>query len=67
MAKIVVRADLCKSCRYCIDVCPMKIIRVGDNVNDKGYRFVEQCDAEKCTGCRLCATMCPEAAVEVFK
>lgn len=67
MAKIVVDTELCKSCRYCINACPLKLIRVGDKTNGKGYKYVEQFDAEKCTGCRLCAVMCPEAAIEVYK
>ena len=67
MAKIVIVGELCKSCGYCIAVCPQKIIRVGERTNSKGYRFVEQFDAEKCTGCKLCAIMCPDAAIEVYK
>lgn len=67
MANIVINAELCKSCRYCIDACPQKIIRVGEASNAKGYRFVEQFSAEKCTACRLCAVVCPDAAIEVFK
>ncbi len=67
MAKIEIDAALCKSCEFCIQVCPQRIIRVGEVVNAKGYRYVSQFDAEKCTACRLCAVMCPEAAIEVFK
>lgn len=67
MAKIDVNPELCKSCGFCIAACPQKIIRVGEVVNAKGYKYVEQVDAEKCTGCRLCAIMCPEAAIEVYK
>lgn len=67
MAKIVIDAVLCKSCRFCISACPQKIIRVGAATNEKGYSFVEQFDAEKCTGCKLCAIVCPDAAIEVYK
>ena len=67
MAKILIDAELCKSCQLCIDVCPQKIIRTGEVTNAKGYRFVEQFDELRCTGCRLCAIMCPEAAIEVYK
>lgn len=67
MANIVIDAELCKSCEFCCDACPQKIIRVGESNNAKGYRFVEQFNSEKCTACRLCAIMCPEAAIEVFK
>lgn len=67
MATIVIDAELCKGCRYCIGACPQKIIRVGEKANAKGYRFVEQFDSNKCTACRLCAIVCPEAAIEVYK
>ena len=67
MAKIVIDAGLCKSCEFCIQACPQKIIQVGNVANAKGYRFVEQFNSEKCTACRLCAIMCPEAAIEVYK
>ena len=67
MAKIEIHAELCKSCRFCINGCPQKIIRTGKAVNAKGYKYAEQFDAGKCTGCRLCAIMCPEAAIEVYK
>ena len=67
MAKIVVNAELCKGCRFCIGACPQKIIRVGKASNAKGYKFTEQFDVEKCTGCKFCAIMCPESAIEVYK
>ncbi len=67
MAKITVNGELCKSCKYCIAACPQKIVRVGDGSNSKGYKYVEQTDADKCTACKLCAIVCPEAAIEVYK
>lgn len=67
MAKITVDANLCKSCRYCISACPQKIIIVGERLNPKGYKYVEQIEVSKCTGCKLCAIMCPESAIEVYK
>lgn len=67
MAKIIIEAELCKSCRFCIGACPLKIVQVGSETNTKGYKVVEQINSEKCTGCRLCAIICPEAAIEVFK
>lgn len=67
MAKILVEAELCKGCRFCIGACPQKIIRIGAAGNTKGYKYIEQFASEKCTGCKLCAMMCPEAAIEVYK
>lgn len=67
MAKIEIEERLCKSCQFCIKACPKEIIRLGDKNNDKGYRVVEQFDAEKCNGCKLCAIVCPDSAIEVYK
>lgn len=67
MAKILIEAELCKGCKYCINACPQKIIRTGGSNNAKGYRVVEQFDTDKCSGCKLCAIVCPESAIEVYK
>lgn len=67
MANIKVNSELCKGCKLCINVCPQKIIIVGEDVNLKGYRYIKQIQEEKCTGCQLCAVMCPESAIEVYK
>ena len=65
--KIEIDKELCKSCLYCINTCPLKILRISEHVNVKGYQYAEQIDPEKCTGCAMCATMCPEAAIEVWR
>jgi len=67
MAKIVVDPELCKECGLCVGVCPKKILRMGENFNSSGYRYVEQFNAEECTGCKLCSIMCPDAAIGVYK
>ena len=67
MANILVDKELCKSCLFCIRACPQKIIRVGDCLNAKGYKVVEQFEDDKCTACKLCGIVCPESAIEVYK
>ena len=67
MAKVDVLEKYCKSCGLCIDVCPRKILAVGDKTNEKGYFTVVCKDQEQCTGCALCATICPDVAIEVYK
>lgn len=59
--------EYCKSCRLCIEVCPKKIIAVGDKANQKGYFPVVCTDQDKCTGCAICAMVCPDVAIEVYK
>lgn len=65
--RVTVREEYCKSCALCVVACPMKILRISEHINPRGYRPVEQSDAEKCTGCALCANVCPDVALFVFK
>ncbi|HBR08913.1 MAG TPA: 2-oxoacid:acceptor oxidoreductase [Clostridiales bacterium] len=67
MAKIEVNKELCKSCGLCVAQCPLGLIFIGSAMNDMGYAYAVQEDAEKCTGCTLCAVMCPDAAIEVYR
>lgn len=67
MNKVIVSKDMCKSCRYCIPVCPKHVLDVSGNVNRYGYKYVEPIHPDDCIGCALCATMCPEAAIEVYR
>jgi 2-oxoglutarate ferredoxin oxidoreductase subunit delta len=67
-AYIIIDTERCKGCRYCISVCPQKIIALATGLNNSGYTpaFVIE-DDQKCTGCLACATMCPEAAISVYR
>lgn len=67
MAKIEIKANLCKGCGLCIVTCPKKIIRVSEEMNQKGYNIAEQFDSEKCTACKMCAIICPDGAISVYK
>lgn len=67
MPKIEILKELCKSCLYCIETCPKKVIDLGKEVNTKGYQYVVAVNPDACVGCTLCATMCPDAAIEVYK
>lgn len=42
MAKVVVIAERCKSCQYCIKFCPKNVLALGTKVNSKGYEYVER-------------------------
>ncbi|MDD4365313.1 MAG: 4Fe-4S dicluster domain-containing protein [Synergistales bacterium] len=56
----------CKSCGLCVAACPMKVLRISERINDKGYRPVEQFK-DGCIGCKMCAVTCPDVAIEVFR
>lgn len=67
MAKVTIRKESCKSCLYCIQFCPKKVLAVGKEVNSKGYQYVVPENEGACIGCQICAIMCPDAAIEVYK
>lgn len=61
----VIDALECKACGRCIAACPKKVIRMGDELNTRGYTFA-QYTGEGCIGCASCFYACPEPnAIEV--
>ena len=67
MPKVEVLKEICKSCLYCVKVCPKEVLGVANEVNLRGYQYILPVNPDACTGCALCATMCPDAAIEVYK
>lgn len=67
MPKVVVLQDYCKSCGLCVNICPKKILAIGDKANQKGYYSVVVTDDEKCISCAMCATVCPDLALEISR
>jgi len=68
MGKITINENLCKGCMFCVNACPLRLIRITQRINPGGYYAAEFIDPEgKCGGCTLCAITCPEAAIEVYK
>lgn len=67
MERIKVISERCKSCGYCIKFCPKQVLALGENVNSKGYEYVEAVNLEDCISCCMCARVCPDGAIEVYK
>ncbi|ABR50502.1 4Fe-4S ferredoxin, iron-sulfur binding domain protein [Alkaliphilus metalliredigens QYMF] len=67
MPKVDIISKYCKSCSLCVDICPKKILKIGDKSNQKGYFTAVCTDQDKCIGCTLCATVCPDVAIDVYK
>jgi Pyruvate/2-oxoacid:ferredoxin oxidoreductase delta subunit len=64
---VVIDAELCKGCEFCVDVCPEECLAMADLINSRGYRFA-QYEGDHCTGCGVCYYNCPEpGAIVVTK
>ncbi len=59
----------CKGCGFCIEFCPLKILSVSKEFNNKGYHppAISTEKSEKCSACLTCELICPEFAVHVEK
>jgi 2-oxoglutarate ferredoxin oxidoreductase subunit delta len=68
VGKILINEELCKGCKLCADACPLRLIRIANHINSKGYHPAEFVDPKgMCTGCTLCALTCPEVAIEAYR
>lgn len=55
----------CKGCERCIVACPKNVLSMSDNLNERGYHYVEY-SGKGCTGCASCYYTCPEPlAIEI--
>jgi 2-oxoglutarate ferredoxin oxidoreductase subunit delta len=64
---IVVDVERCKGCGVCTANCTHDVIKLGKNVNSKGYYYAYNADNEGCTGCTNCAIVCPDGALTVYR
>lgn len=53
--------DTCTGCNLCVDVCPMKTLKV-----DPKTKVVSYADKDSCIFCGHCAAVCPEATISMF-
>lgn len=69
MSRVMFLEDRCKGCLLCTAVCPAKIIKQSDRINQQGYKVAEvrDEDMERCTGCAFCHLTCPDFAIRVWK
>ena len=62
------KIDICKGCGLCVEVCPLKILKLNENVvNSKGYHPVYEDQKNTCIGCKSCALMCPDSVITIKK
>lgn len=65
MRKLIVHAERCKACQYCIHFCPKGAINLAGRFNKLGYKTIV-IDPEKCIGCGICNTICPDSVMEIY-
>ena len=62
---VIVKAEFCKECGYCAEVCGLGTFGPADHFNARGYRPQEVKSSERCVGCGKCFFACPDFAIEV--
>jgi len=70
MAYIKIDAQKCKGCGFCVKFCPRDLIKLGNELNNKGYHpaaFNSEEGNSECTGCGICALMCPDVCITVYE
>ncbi len=65
--KVEINTEACKSCLYCVNTCPKKVLGTTGSVNSKGYEYVDVVNPDACIGCAMCAAICPDAVITVYR
>ncbi len=63
--QVFVIVERCKGCLFCIEFCPLDILRESEETNAKGYHFplVVAGKEGECANCQVCTLVCPEFAI----
>jgi 2-oxoglutarate ferredoxin oxidoreductase subunit delta len=65
-ARIEIDESRCKGCGLCTITCPIKLLKLKDEINDAGHTPAVIESQDKCGGCALCAGICPDIAIKVY-
>ncbi len=65
--QVVVRAERCKGCGFCVEFCPTDVLALSSGFTSKGYHPPEVVKPEACSGCDLCGMYCPDFAIFGYK
>ena len=52
----------CKACERCIIACRQGVLKMSDDINERGYHYAEYVGSG-CNGCGDCYYTCPEPLV----
>ena len=63
---VVIVAERCKGCGFCVEFCPPKCLEFTNQYNAKGYHPPVLARTDDCTGCDMCGIICPDFAIYGF-
>lgn len=61
--RVVILADRCKGCGFCVEYCPKDVLEMSQAFNRKGYHPPEVVHEGVCVNCNLCEMICPDFAI----
>ena len=61
--RVSIVVERCKSCGFCVEFCPTRVLALSSAFNSKGYHPPHVVHPEKCSGCDLCGMYCPDFAI----
>lgn len=64
---VVIIAERCKGCNFCVEFCPTHALKLSEQFNSKGYHPPILISPELCNGCDLCGLLCPDFAIYGFR
>lgn len=66
LGSVVINAERCKGCGFCVEFCPTDAMKLSEQYNAKGYHPPVLVTPEKCNGCNICGLLCPDFAIYGF-
>ena len=63
LGALFIKAELCKGCGFCIDLCPSAALAFSREYNRKGYHYPVLASEIQCNGCDLCGLYCPDFSI----
>jgi 2-oxoglutarate ferredoxin oxidoreductase subunit delta len=66
MGRLILHADLCKGCAYCVVNCPRSAISLSGDINKNGYN-TPVIDRDACVVCGVCYNVCPDVVYEIVE